>query len=935
MRGLPLFGLALCVTVVRTEVEYDRLKQIVFVEARETDMPCWHDGVDATSANVWVLGNKTSVDGCLELSNAQRARKWPITWRNVMGLSLAMKTVLACQYGKSAYSFVRYLTAYLRLCRDRGENSRRSTDTGTTGRDECVEKSRLELKTFSENISKMMFTLVSFDENLKHSANERQDVIKILVSLYLSLKAYVHMTFPKTSASGRDTNDEEHENVVNDYVNTLQVIAVQIEISVEEFVINNCLQSPKEFTIFAKSFDHLGTATAAEVFESLTKTSSDLAKYIFSEHVHGNVINTDKGYEEQLLGTLKENVRKQFKWNEDEWLPVHEIFEKHVRNTRVTENVVRYENLMLRLMAELVLGKVVCELERSLAKTGNGDATNQRSSHYVVETMSKFISNIHSLKAPKIFVNYMIELHYRVDSIVTCFWTDSPDRGRTLFDQLKLENKIRFDYGVPWKMVARDGDNTTATGPAEIVALHDFFNLFILKNINNTFLNREIIGLLCDKSSVVMSQPFEFAVDFKNVHLEWAKFTSDNRDAFESVKKSTRDAAREALAKIVGCYDIVRSLKSPEHFGDGGASAADRVKSCFVEYNRALLTLKNAVRRLFLTVHGEKYRSEDYFGKLLLTLYYNSENVDLFDESAQLFVDDGRVQNLVTFHTVFVDSLAKYDALACVGASHTPGSTRDGADKISTTKRNAQLGDYLHDFYGDDKPASSSLGKTVHTTDGFGRYFRAVKTYTEFVAANVEAFHGARIRFHWHNRRVSVRDVQKELRKNTFDLQGLVEYQYTTVKWIVCALYSILLNILNAMINYRVPSADFRVTCFLEELQYLLTLRFHDFTPRPVNLVFSEFSNIIRNDAATVEAKRKLKNLVVDELMMYGVVMSSLPNAVGKDIATYMSQVCKDIESLKRTGFSSLLDAIGLKSVLGPKTPITTENNENRIDIRW
>lgn len=855
-----------------------------------------------------------------------------------------MKTIISCKYSKLIYTLLKIVDEYLLSCKHAYGNVEESNILSATEKTityfKCISYVHDRLKSFYDDVlSLMIFTLVDFEKYRNNFVSGKQDHLNILLSLYLHLKFISFMTIPD---DGKFPDNELLIRKINRYGEDIKIIRIQMEIALREFSIQNC-QRQQNFTSFTKNLNMtFQNKSDSDLLVSFKEVLNELLNYTTRDKIN-SVFNTD-GKHSILIEEIQNNTQIRVEWNDDEWLSLEEVYAKYVSDTTILQNVLRYENILLSVMSKLIHGKVVSELAPLFSETTEYSALLREKFTKISDTLQIFLEDVQQ-KLPKILFSYIVELAYRVNRISTYY--SSPERSAQallMFKQLESENKIPFIPGKSWTYYVPPG--LSYTGPKDAKTLIDFLQKFVMKNIGNTYLNRDIINLINDKAYVIVSQPFEYAVDFKNIYTNWRpKF--DVNDKFCQTDISQAEIyANKALESIIKCDQTVEVLRKSSK--TSRKVEKEIVINDFNVFNQNMSLLKDAVVELLLQAYDHEgfVDIDSYLRKMFLTLIYNSKHVSLFENNTQLTMNNRRIQDLINFQSGFKGLLNKYHLLVCEKSlkSDDKGLIMNqlSADRQSDLMLHVKntFKSYV-DKVKDTKPPKNrkaeSIAMELKNDTNFGMYFDTVDSYRAFVTNNLITFHGRRIQFLWNGKRQSVWDIHKELRYGTFDIQRLVEYQYMTLNWVFSWVFSAMLNVLNGLLYYGLGDRPEVVQnpCFRDGMNALIALPVHRFSPQAMTTVIGDFVYVLDNCCDVGLKLEHLRTVVVDELMMFGVVLTSLPNAFGKSTEEYVEHVCAGLDILRGKEFTSLFDTVGLKQILGEKKPFEKKNDELRLDVNW
>lgn len=916
---LSLCFLTLCFRLVHLS-EFDEKKQISFLQDRIKDMKCWTDA-DVLSRTVLIDYKPTSINDLFQVSNASYLSTWPITERNVNEVSRLMKTVMACEYVNNFYSLLLFLEKYLDNClglskNESSDNNISNEAKKTTNHDfadyrKCVEKYYLVVLKLPGSIMNMMCTLMSFEKNRNNFVSGKQDFLKMLVSWYQNLNQYSSIEFPKASR-GIDYSDTARQidrEKVSKITDNIQSIVIQMKIDIKDFCFQHC-QQQNDFITFVSTTTILVNVIndRNNIVSYLEKVPRTLSKYMSLQCINdkSNHYIPHDSLHSTLLEILNKNTNIQMQWKVGEWLTFPQIYDKYIKTSLITQDILRYENAMLSVMTGLVYGKLANELKSLLMSVEYVQNMNNKLT-YISDMFDAFLTNIQSRSLPMIFFCNMLELSYQMHSIIL-YARSNLKQSKIMLGRLLKSNKIDYD-------ISNSGSNIVQksffTGN-----LVDFLNNFVFEHINSSYLNQSIVNLIGDKAYVTMTQPFEYAVDFKNIYPNWVPKLEQSDETCQTNIPLVKNKLNIVLKSAVKYYTAV--MKYTDSIENDKI-----VEKHLNSVRRDVFAFKKAVINLFLyadydDVHG-------HLRKLLLTVILNVENVRLFGRKTEWLVNSERLESLFSFHSNCESLITKYHLIVCrkpTGEHDESSSMMKDNQSLSPslvvafTKPMTGLKLYVKTFYANFN--KQDVHHVLHNAPaGLGLHFNFVKRHRDLVLSTLNAFDGRLIKFIWNGQRTSFFDVISELEYRAFEIQGLVEYQYMTVKWIVCSLLSAVLNILNGIVMYGLDISTVpNLSNFITIMYYLQNLPYRHFTPRAVTVVFQEFSNIL-SGGGTEDSKRNLRTFVMHELMMFGVVFTTLPNTTGDHISEYLDQLCKNVDLLRERNFENLFETIGFKEVLG------------------
>lgn len=910
-----LFCFTTCFTVVQL-IKYDRQEKIQFLKERRIEMDCWQNR-NVLSRKVTFKGTKTSINDFFMVSTADLLEEWPINKYNVNDLSLLMNTVLSCEYSESNYKIFEYVNLYLSVCETNYRDYNNAKDN-TKDKDilrksfviyqSCIYIVFLELKkTFVSYVMRMMFTLVGFIKNGINFESSTQDMFKILLSLYLNMKNYESIQFFDIVIEGQENIIPEMDTIVSGYMQNIISISSQIQTFLTQFNIQYC-RSRAEFKEFTTNI-----SDDAKAFTKLQDEIIKLKGYVSFDYMkHVTVINEQSSHI-SLLNILLLNTNITVNWNNNS-LALDTIYSSYINNSPNIQTILQYEYFIIRIMSKLVYAKLVNEL-RLILEEGYDSSRYGSISSIFDSFLSKLKPSNHSI----LFVNQMKELKYRLSSVILNLEsTDTKVLAMEFLNNMESASKVDFEFSRKWGLRMPNENSVPILGEfnttdyVKIHSLEDFLNNFILNKVNDTYLHYEITNIFYSTSNLIMSGPFEYLFNYKIIHTSWIH-TSRNLIQGTICSKLYRNSLYEANESVIDNLEQCKRevIKSMESQNNNDIDMKNRFDELRNKLMRLLELVVDYLRKNYAT------DLVDYqIRKLFLTFLNNVRYVKLYEESMQLIINDELFDSLISFHSIFFELIIRSQLVIC-DASHNRMSfePKSVIDPILNKENTEMLQCINENTMPLCFPPSIVGCSSIIQSD-----IDILQKCSGFILQNNTDFDGTKIKFYVNGNQKNVLDIITEFESRpTVDFQDFIERQYRTVKWIFCWLYRMFINILNAMIHNGVAHSMIRDTCILDKLNYLLSLDVDYFTSRPIIFIITSFRDVIKLGGRQVELEN-LKTLIIEELNIFGVVLTSLPRVIAPSVSQYVKIVCSSIATLQeKEDFSELIKTVGLKRLLTGK----------------
>lgn len=913
--------------------KYDETNQIKFLQERKKEMLCWND-TSVLSRKVMSHGKSISIYDFFQVSSAKILPQWPIKKYNVNKVTNIMLTVLSCEFSDISYYINEYMENHVGECKksivESVENTQNNTGPDLKEFSACIYIVFERLKLLPTYISQMILTLIDFMKYRINSEYSEQNILKMLLSWYLGLKNV-----------GMDVKNVG-QNEIENYIEIHMVIGLQMKNAIKEFQIQNC-RHHKEQISFSVSLLHLKHETL------WSNVNTKLSTYFVNENVDGenglinnlyilegvkntNVLN-DVIKHARLLQIIKKNLNTKVKWNNEDLSP-EEIFNKYITHSTNIQTVLMYEQSMLDLMTELVYGKALGELEPILNDNYNAQMTLMFSKYS--EIINNVVLNSDSSQTlPLVFVNNMKIFAHELSTVAQ--YLKSPKtfaEANNHFHRIRLAAKIITLPEMSWDMRATaltEDNEPNANGNNESAATYDlrrFLDEFILEHINNTYLSRTVIDTLRDSSHAVMAGMFDNAFD----HNQTTIIGREN--------KNEKYCSAVGIASRTSFSAYLEFSMAKEKLIKSGVTGSMQHKEKFVElfrtFNEAVLKLKTCVVNLLLAAYEDEqfFDGDNRLRKIFLTFMYNKENVNFFDDESQfILLDDEGISNVLNFLYVFQSQIKTYLHLVC--ANTLSPIIRDFSDEVRLflTEKNRALNDYIRRVYGPLVKDISDTGITPKDFEPFhatlptetdpnnddiiiSQCINVVKSYNEFVSNNSDVFHGSKIRFYWKETEISVKDLKNTFNDRTFNLQDVIEYQLLTINWIISSVFSLFINILDRLIDSKLKRKNIQPDCFIRQCNYFFPLLDKHLMYKRTTFIFKSFNKIILYDGYERDYLENFKRIIKLELKYFGIVLTSLPSGLLRDVLKNVSNVSKNVTVLEDSKFSSLLELVGLKQIL-------------------
>lgn len=929
-----LLTLSLYFTYVNLTNYTDHNNAIAYLQEKRNTMKCWKDE-EMLSRSLLHDNKKTSINDFFMVPSARLLEEWPIDQSNVNDLFILMDIALSCKYSELSYSFLQQTETYLLRCKKRFEESEQIPSYKLELYKTCVRHVFKELQKIPEHISNMLFSLVDFSKYNMYIVSSKQDIMKIFLTWYLHLRRFENnkKDFPPVTEEELQNEIEEigvdlQENVISksennkdlkrieNLIETMVVVGSQIKIALKEFNTQRC-RSGLEFVEFSKYVtDQMENKDFSDILYLIRKTPYYLMSCVCSDlSVYGDVYDKS-GRHQHLLNIIQLNKNISVKAKKFEWISIRTIFDKFIGNTKSLRTILKHDRFITGLMTKLVYAKVLSKVELYVSNKYNRDES-------IVETFGQFLSRLADLvNCPITFFNDMIELNSRLNFIIHNI---ENSKAIELYKQMKSAGQIHFNDGERWIM--EEESNAGKGGPdLPDNSLGTFLKIFIINHIQSTYLNRYIMNVLCDKSCLLLSEQYQYAIDYKPIYTQWQSKFNQDHIMCQGISQA-QDIVNLAFSVMLKCEK--KSALMFDQSLQNKWSYAEELQQCLSKYNDHMENLKLKIIDIFSIAFKDSYYTDtdNQLRKLMLTVIFNIENVNLFNNLTQPYMDQDGVQNLKYFNYVVKVSLEKYHLLLVCEQSSKAVSNLSPSSAKTKAGNETRLMKYIDAKYSKNACATG----TDYSSEIVGQCFDVIKNYTKFISENIDVFHGMQIKFRWNGRPKTAYEIQSELKNTAFSLQDLVTFQNVTVKWILFSVYTRFLIVVNAILCHNVERETFPSDSLIKELEYLASLSLDKFTSRPVVFIVNSFSFIVTYAVTAVELE-SFKNLLILELILLDAEEPSLPHVTVNNAREYVEDFCRDIERLRNTGFSSIIDVVGLKEILGGNQNVyINENEEFRI----
>ncbi|VVC34154.1 Hypothetical protein CINCED_3A005624 [Cinara cedri] len=922
--------------------------QILLLQEFSESMSCWKN-VDVLSRKVLFNNIITSINELLRVPlSTKQLKKELITRSNAYELSNLMNTVLNCEYTELNSVFVKQINDYLKICKpedsynipikDRKNNFIKTPELLEKYRS-CTEKAYRALQSFTNNISEMLLTLTGILKNMDiNYVSDKQNYIQILMNWYLHLYSFVNIEFPKgfESQSGIKIAGESIKYNSNkmfvfleNYVDTMKIIGIQTEIALKEYYLKNCPHSINTYN----------TDKSNTIPTFLETVQTNIAPFVYHPFVKtGNVFNMYSDKHITLLQTIKYNNIFVASWENDvESLAVEDILNNYVKPTKDIRVLLKYELLILDLMENIVYARVLCDLE-NIIKYQTDETINSRYEH-LQNTFKNYLSKLQSSYYPSIFVKNMIQFGFLLKEVIfhlTQTNFSKNEYGIKMLEQIKFFTWIRFPQNVVWY----NNISNTEKKPlyVEIKSLADFLNLFVIDRINDTYLNRGIMNLLCGKSCIIIPERFEYAVDYKIMFFKWETELNSKCETctlLNSLKPYTNSVIESSNNLQITLKNVQKSLIDGHKIEKSlDRNLEEKVQNNISDFKKSVINLKVTLIEFFL--EGYEYfisdrDIENTFRKMLFTYIFNVETVVLFEDGFELPSDvmslDSSIHNLKSFHSILLSYLELYYLLLCENrfaekGVELPLPTASRKASIDFRENNVMI-DILNRTFVSENKSTLLIAKNLESD--ISRCFNVIKLCQNFISSTDSKFDGHHIRLSWYGKPKTVGEVNTELFENIFDLQDIVEYQLLIVRWIMCSLISRLLKILNHIKPLLALLNDYDerktlITKFLENLHYVDDLlRVNSINSRSFSYGVDIIKEIIQNN----HMEYKIENIIsffVEDLTLYGILQKT-PSLLSEDLSAdlilkLVMYTSSDIDHLRSSDFPKIISVLGLNEIL-------------------
>ncbi|VVC34151.1 Hypothetical protein CINCED_3A022620 [Cinara cedri] len=910
MRGfniilIVMINLQFTILVFARLEKYQQSKKLLKIISKT---PCWSQNTQILWKKVIIQGKKIAINDILKEGD------WQITEQNVCEVSNLLSTVLSCEYAELNLNYIAvYLNTYLRNYEAKGSEDKNVYTL--LYRIRILKESSNSLELLKSSVSEMISTLVSYIGNVEnHCVSTKHEYLLMLLNWYLHLNQFVNM-FSTIIETNKDTisrllthyteqdayncdkvKEDELNKVLKDYVHNLIVIGFQVESNFKAYHAKTC----------ARKFDLIRLPELNPMYLSTQyeKLKQKYLMYISTITSTSNgVLDVHKKHG-MLVHGIQNNTNIIIKWDHDEYLSLMDIYEQYIKNCNNLVNLLKYEKLILNIMIDLVQSKVVSELEYLFK---NKQTNLCKSITSALNTFMKLLNNF-----PRLFIDNMTKMIFRINTIISYIAMEDTEKNvEELLNKMKSEIRIDFPYDKIWRIPKSE---------IEIKTLFGFLYQVISNLGKYTYLNSEILNILCGKSYIFISNWSEYAVDYKILY-----HFRNNRISFDSDKCSalynTTALAHNVLQVSMDGFTqktIVKERKVSE----------ENIFSFDVlgDFNKKTLKLKEQFIHFYALKcenNNITYGDSDYcLLKKLFALIYNMANSKLYSDVFQKSCVEENVQYLISFYSDLAWLLEKYYFLLCDNKSI---HTFDGILQKESGEMNIGHDIVIEDllkitniFYNTpaqqktnyENPTDSYYsvdGKTLFVEHSFGVLIR----YKEFITHNAERFRGENIKFYSNGTQKSIIGFETESTESILEIHDIVEFQYITVKWIICVFVFDLILILEVF--QENSSIDFDVEPFFSELEPISDLPDHFINFRFLRHSIPVIKEILLNnlDKSSIDSVIKF---LTGELENFDVVIPSLSKnyKYEADVELLLNKITTDVKMAHSSGFQFMIGFLGL-----------------------
>lgn len=404
--------------------------------------------------------------------------------------------------------------------------------------------------------------------------------------------------------------------------------------------------------------------------------------------------------------------------------------------------------------------------------------------------------------------------------------------------------------------------------------------------------------------------------DSANVITEWEHKSKDA--VVESICYSVKDLRERVELSYAAFINLKGTCFS-------NVAKKDDIYKDNSLYSTSEVNLKKHLIKMLLATFKDK-QFVDYayrLRKLLLTFFFNQENVTLFFDN--LYCSEENVSNLINFHYNFLQQITEYCLFMCDTPPTSVSYDLSGDATSYITKNNAKLENYMQSMYQPlvmilnnmDEPLTGTNIRPTQTRFDDEFDFDVVKMCELFISQNLKNFHGPRINFYWKRNGMSIERIKNEYTLNPFNLHNVIEFQLLTVKWVISYALYVFIKVLNGSIFYSYNHKNIEPSCFDQQLNYLTPL-FNEKSNLFISIlvIFESFHNFIHVPEYDTDMVPNLKKVIINQLNSFGVVLETLPLWSGKDICEEVKNVCDNVTALKNSNFSNLMKSVGMNKIL-------------------
>lgn len=753
------------------------------------------------SKKVLLDNHEVSIIDQLKSSNEDSKRgSWPVTKENVNTLLHLINIVISCEYSEITYHYIKLIDKCFSPCTMnkvdvKWYNFKKKNKLNRT-LEKCFEDCNSNLfNNFLEHIPPMIFSLAHFVKFTKNVVFKYHDILRILLSWY----AYIVQ------------NGNTTINIKGDYdksmpcLETMILINVQMKNRLERFIVKNCYRL-ETLSTFQKQVDckisDLGVSVPyVEFFHDKFDKIKSLTYPNFDDIKNKYVIYSSDSNVDDLIKIIYNEVsygKINVNWDKNKYA-LEDIFSFKVKNSINIRTMLQYEKLLVNIIIEIIVRHEI----KVLRKIINDNTSNRTDDcNTFLGTIIEFVQKIEAVDDQPIGL---------IDDLLSII-TDLS----FICDKIENYNNIDINDTVDkLSMALKNNYLSKFTGSTDISKFLNPLSKMVIcvklhPMISNTFLKQ---------LSIYSVPEFEhLAVNYQNLHTMYNKKV-DNDLCLETVK--VHEKIEESIEKrLKSCIrnDEKNNLESTENY-------------CLTEfnkeYNQVIIDIANITANTI----------PEYFvdwAKMLLTLYFNGKNVDLFNGLGKPHtINATNIQDLRTFIYIVKNVLLENQYIKC-----SCGLLSDSKiGHCSQNKNNRRRKEYINDTK--QLRGIRGLDAVYKFEDLFRDIGRRVNTLlNEFRSFTLE------FKLYWDGTEKKLDEVQASYQTNTFDIQDGYDYASFYIKWVISIAYSRLIDIFYFVISNKLTVSEDELAKLAKNIENILKIELPKC--KPIGLLLRHFISALQ-----------------------------------------------------------------------------------------